>query len=61
MQLTKAIIRRVDSRKTSLFSPCVICGVVFSGCPHDSTETEFVIKQVKGLSREARVRVLQQK
>lgn len=57
-KITKDILLRVSRKETSLASPCVICGVKFSECPHDVTETAFAIKRVKSLTRGQREIIL---
>lgn len=61
MQLTKDIIKRVESKQTQLKDPCVICGVTFNDCPHDMGETMAVIKQAKALTRGQRALIMGQK
>lgn len=50
IDITPAIIDRVDAKRFGFGDPCVICGAKFNECPHSVYQTEDVIKYVKKLS-----------
>lgn len=59
IEITAAMVRQFNAKRSSIYDPCIICGGVVLKCGHfESGETVTIFDRLKDMGKAGRDRIL---